>query len=151
MRVVLVETGIYVQGSWPIRKTNKWGVELTKKFFNKNSYAIRAVQTRYPPRAVVRPAVHVIFWIAGTEVCLALISDVSFLRYPSESWMWRNKLCNPLRLFQLRSFELFWRLESYYITMMDILWISLHPNKSPTDLYGSGYWRCCCDCVLPYI
>ena len=42
-------------------------------------------------------------------------------------------------------------MESYYIIMMDILWISLHPNTSPTDLSGPGYWHYCPDCVLPYI
>ena len=50
------------------------------------------------------------------------MSDVSFLRYPSIWWIWRNELSNILRLFQLGSFELFWRLESHCIIMTGTLW-----------------------------
>ena len=124
---------------------------LTKSFSNKGSYAIRSVLTRHPPCAVVWPAVQVIFLIPETMVGFDFFSDVSFFSYASISWIWRHRRLYPPRLSVLWTYALFWRMESYYIIVMDILWINLHPNTSPTDLSGPGYWHYWPDCVLPYI
>ena len=78
-------------------------------------------------------------------------SDLISLRSPWTSQLSCLRPFYPSRLFVLWTYELFWRMESYYIITMDILWISLHPNKSPTDLSGPGYWHYCPDYVLPYI
>ena len=78
-------------------------------------------------------------------------SDVSFLSDASILWIWCHGLSCPSRLSVLWIYALVWRMQSCCIIVMDILWINLHPDTSPTDLSGPGYWHYWPDCVLPYI
>ena len=55
------------------------GVELTKSFFNKGSYAIRSVLTRHPPCSVV--------WTAGQVICLILRTMNSLDFSADENWV----------------------------------------------------------------
>ena len=78
-------------------------------------------------------------------------SDFSFFSYASILWIWRRGLSYPSRLSVLWTYAPLWRIENYYIIVVDILWINLHPNTSPTNLSGPGYWHYWPDYVLPYI
>ena len=65
----------------PVRtySASGWGVELTKSFFNKGSYAIRSVLTRHPPCSVV--------WTAGQVICLILRTMNSLDFSADENWV----------------------------------------------------------------
>ena len=83
-------------------------------------------------------------------VCLDFLSDVPSLCYDLISCLWWSEPSCIMRLSDILNLPLLWGLESYYITMTDILWHDFHwMHVSLLICHPLKPYHC--DCPLPHL
>ena len=87
-----------------------------------------------------------VFWKRWYRLFFSIISPSRDMHLIVCTMPWNVSL--PLRLYRIRTFAMFWCLESYYMIITDILWCDLHLNTPATD-HVASIMLSNCVCLFP--